>query len=183
MRAILLGAGLSRRARMPKQLYPVGSEYLIDVQIDILSSYGYRPVVILGHMADEILKKARVDCDTIVNEKYRDGMLSSVAKAFSQIPGEDLLFFHIDRRIPARNLIDQLVSIAGNRPATLLCDGERIPPIYIPYSYGEFLAESKVGRLDRWIESVSARTLECDDKRLLCNGNYPEDLKRCFDSY
>jgi molybdenum cofactor cytidylyltransferase len=78
--AVVLAAGESRRMGTPKQLLPFGDRTILERVVDTLLTAGAGEViVVLGHMAERVrgvLGDRPVK--TVVNEAYRDGMLSSV---------------------------------------------------------------------------------------------------------
>jgi len=77
---VVLAAGESRRMGKPKQLLPFGDETILERVVDALLGAGVGEViVVLGHLAEHIRvvlgdRPVRV----VINESYREGMLSSV---------------------------------------------------------------------------------------------------------
>ena len=77
---IVLAAGESRRMGQPKQLLPFGEHTILERVVDTLLMAGVgEVVVVLGHLADRV-RAVLGDrpVRAIVNEAYRQGMLSSV---------------------------------------------------------------------------------------------------------
>jgi molybdenum cofactor cytidylyltransferase len=79
--AILLAAGEAKRMGKPKQLMPLGKTTMVEQTIDNLSSSGVSEViVVLGHKAEEIMKKIGArPFKIVVNPAYRQGMGTSIA--------------------------------------------------------------------------------------------------------
>ena len=78
--AIVLAAGESRRMGQPKQLLPFGERTILERVVDMLLTAGVgEVVVVLGHLADRV-RTVLGDrpVTAVVNESYRQGMLSSV---------------------------------------------------------------------------------------------------------
>jgi molybdenum cofactor cytidylyltransferase len=78
--AIVLAAGESRRMGQPKQLLPFGEHTILERVVDMLLTAGVgEVVVVLGHLADRV-RAVLGDrpVTAVVNESYRQGMLSSV---------------------------------------------------------------------------------------------------------
>jgi molybdenum cofactor cytidylyltransferase len=78
--AIVLAAGESRRMGQPKQLLPFGERTILERVVDMLLTAGVgEVVVVLGHLADRV-RAVLGDrpVTAVVNESYRQGMLSSV---------------------------------------------------------------------------------------------------------
>lgn len=77
---VVLAAGESRRMGQPKQLLPFGERTILERVVDTLLTAGVgEVVVVLGHMAD-LVRAVLGDrpVTAVVNELYRQGMLSSV---------------------------------------------------------------------------------------------------------
>ena len=77
---IVLAAGESRRMGQPKQLLPFGERTILERVVDTLLTAGVgEVVVVLGHLADRV-RAVLGDrpVTAVVNESYRQGMLSSV---------------------------------------------------------------------------------------------------------
>jgi molybdenum cofactor cytidylyltransferase len=77
---IVLAAGESRRMGRPKQLLPFGERTILERVVDTLLSAGVGEViVVLGHLADRVRAVlGNRPVKAVVNELYRQGMLSSV---------------------------------------------------------------------------------------------------------
>jgi molybdenum cofactor cytidylyltransferase len=93
---VVLAAGESRRMGRPKQLLPFGERTILERVVDTLLTAGVGEViVVLGHLADSV-RAALGDrpVRTVVNESYRQGMLSSVKCGVSAIGvGYDAVLF------------------------------------------------------------------------------------------
>jgi molybdenum cofactor cytidylyltransferase len=78
--AVVLAAGESRRMGQPKQLLPFGEGTIVERVVDTLLAAGVGEViVVLGHLADRVRAVlGQRPVQIVVNEAYRDGMLSSV---------------------------------------------------------------------------------------------------------
>jgi molybdenum cofactor cytidylyltransferase len=77
---IVLAAGESRRMGQPKQLLPFGERTILERVVDTLLAAGVgEVVVVLGHMAERV-RAVLGDrpVRAVINESYRQGMLSSV---------------------------------------------------------------------------------------------------------
>ncbi len=77
---IVLAAGESRRMGQPKQLLPFGECTILERVVDTLLAAGVgEVVVVLGHLAERV-RAVLGDrpVRAVINESYRQGMLSSV---------------------------------------------------------------------------------------------------------
>jgi molybdenum cofactor cytidylyltransferase len=77
---VVLAAGESRRMGTPKQLLPFGERTILERVVDTLLTAGVgQVIVVLGHLADRV-RTVLGDrpVQAVVNEAYRQGMLTSV---------------------------------------------------------------------------------------------------------
>lgn len=86
--AIVLAAGESKRMGSPKMLLPYNGKTVIEQVIDNVLSSGIRnPVIVLGSDHEEIAKVIKgYPVSQCYNEKYRNGMLSSVQCGLASLP-------------------------------------------------------------------------------------------------
>lgn len=100
--AIILSAGLSSRMNGFKPLLKFGGVTAVELIVRSFISVGVEDIlVIVGHRGEEIislLKNELVRC--ILNEKYKEGMSSSVVRAVSVIDKDSKGFFLIPVDIP-----------------------------------------------------------------------------------
>jgi len=76
---IILSAGESRRMGSLKQLLPFGQKTVVETVLDnFLQADLHEIIVVLGHQADQISKVLGKNIKIILNERYKDGMLSSI---------------------------------------------------------------------------------------------------------
>lgn len=77
---IVLAAGESRRMGQPKQLLPFGERTILERVVDTLLAAGVGEViVVLGHLAERVgAVLGDRPVRAVINEAYRQGMLSSV---------------------------------------------------------------------------------------------------------
>lgn len=86
--AIVLGAGESRRMGRPKLLLPFGDKTIIEQILDNIShSKTDKILVVLGSHRKEIQKRiGDRPVETVINHRYRQGMLSSIQTGFEALP-------------------------------------------------------------------------------------------------
>jgi molybdenum cofactor cytidylyltransferase len=86
--AIILAAGESRRMGQPKQLLPFAGKTMLECVIDAFRSPRVDEIrVVLGHQADKIAAKiARTPCKIMKNERYQQGMFTSMQVGLRGLP-------------------------------------------------------------------------------------------------
>lgn len=180
MRVVLLAAGESSRTTTPKQLYRVGSEYLINHQIAILKRYGFDISVVLGAHYDAIYKVIDKEVDIIYNSEYAKGMFSSLQRAFVELDEKQVFIYHVDRVMAKKATFEALltthkmIAVASN-------GGVHSPPILIHSALKEEILHTNEQRLDHWIATQkSVEIVAVNDPNTLLNANTDEALRRYF---
>ena len=86
--AIILAAGESRRMGQPKQLLPFGGKTMLECVIDAFDSPRVDEIrVVLGYKAGEIAAKiAHTGCKIVRNERYEQGMFTSIQAGLRALP-------------------------------------------------------------------------------------------------
>jgi molybdenum cofactor cytidylyltransferase len=87
---IVLAAGESRRMGTPKQLLPFGERTILERVVDTLLTAGVgQVIVVLGHLADRVrVVLGDRPVKAVVNEAYRQGMLTSVKCGVQTVSAE-----------------------------------------------------------------------------------------------
>ena len=179
MKVVLLAAGKSSRTSELKQLYSVNGQYLINVQIRTLHSYGFDVAVVLGYEYERIRAILDENVTVVYNENYEEGMFSSVKKAFKELDDEQLVFCHVDRPIPDLAVFKALLQ-NENAISVAFHQDKKAPPIRIKSSMKMRLLNSDLGRLDYWIAEEDVAYVEIDDPRVHYNANTDETLNKYF---
>ena len=137
--AIILSAGESRRMGSPKALlrYPGLDETFIEHLVGVFQATRANPVVvILGHHRDLIrqsanLKGARI----VVNERYREGMLSSIQAGLAALGDPEIkgaLVCPVDLPEARVEIVDLLISrfeSTGSSIVLPVSEGRRGHPV------------------------------------------------------
>lgn len=117
---LLLAAGSSSRMGQPKQLLQWGNTTLIEHQIVTLRKTGSPVHVVLGSNSDLIIPNiSKYKISIIINEKWKDGMGSSISCGISQIlkswpEANGVLIALVDQPLIAASYFEMM--IAGFKP-------------------------------------------------------------------
>ena len=140
--AIVLAAGESKRMKTPKMLLPFQGKTMIETVIyNILIAGIENVIVVLGSGSDEILlvtgKLPVVHCH---NENFKEGMLSSVKKGFSCLPGsfDAVLVFPGDQPLISPTTTRMIISEyykSGKGIVTPSFENKRGHPVLIDRKY------------------------------------------------
>ena len=111
--AIILAAGESKRMKFPKMLLPLKDKTMIEKVVEnVTGSEVFNTLVVLGSYSNEILGVIRnmpvVHC---YNEKYKDGMVSSVQCGFRNLPAKfrAVLVFAGDQPLIEPDVINRVI--------------------------------------------------------------------------
>lgn len=180
MIVVLLAAGKSSRTSSLKQLYDINGEYLINIQIRRLQSYGFNVAVVLGYEYKKIHTIINDSVTIVHNEQYEKGMFSSVKMAMKTLNDEQIIFCHVDRPIPDLAVFNALLE-NDNPIAVAFYHGKKAPPIRIGSSMKMCLLNSDLVRLDHWISAQNdVAYVEVSDPKVHYNANTDETLEKYF---
>lgn len=111
--AIVLAAGESLRMKKVKMLLPFKGKTIIEKVLEnIAMSEVCRTIVVLGSYSDQILKVVEpYGIKYCFNDKYREGMFSSVKCGFSSVPegSEAVMVFLGDQPMIGPDVIDVII--------------------------------------------------------------------------
>lgn len=126
--AVILAGGLSSRAPGFKPMLPLGSGTLIEAVINVFVSAGIDDVVVVtGHRASELaplLDRLRVR--HVLNERYEEGMFSSVVAGVKSLRPETDAFF----LLPADTPLVRSHTITALRKAYARTAADVIYPVF-----------------------------------------------------
>jgi molybdenum cofactor cytidylyltransferase len=136
--AIVLAAGESRRMGMPKPLLQFGGTggitFLEQIVSALQQSRVDRITVVLGAQAQRIRTAINLsNADVVLNEKYREGQLSSLIAGINSLPpeAEAMLLCLVDNPFITFSVVNEIVSAyrLKRRPIVIpVFEGERGHP-------------------------------------------------------
>jgi len=186
--SIILAAGESRRMGDLKQLLPFGEKTVIETVLDkFLQVEFHEIIVVLGYCAEEIhAKLGKYPIKVVVNEKYGDGMLSSVQCGieYSDELTEAFMIGLCDQPFIEPYIISTLIDHFNTKGKGIILpdyNGKRGHPIIIHSKYrGEiFELDHNIG-LRQLIHSHEddISIVEFDSNIIVRDMDFPEDYKR-----
>lgn len=100
--AVLLAAGYSSRMVKCKSLLPLGGLRVIERGINTFRQAGIMNItVVVGHWADELIPVLdELKVSYVFNEKYSEGMFSSIVKGVQSLPAGTKAFFLLPGDMP-----------------------------------------------------------------------------------
>lgn len=183
--AVILAAGYSSRMAAFKPLLPLGHSSVIETVINTFIMAGINNVtVVLGHRADDLKPlMEHLHIRWVLNEKYSDGMFSSIASGLRSLSPEvkGVFLLPVDMPLVKSKTINE-IKIAYSRsgthifhPAYLKQRGH--PPLIPSDLFPEILAWNGAGGLQYFLEQHEARAYEVgvQDKGILMDIDTPGD--------
>lgn len=177
---IVLAAGYSSRAGAFKLGLDIGGktviEHCIEGMIDICS----RIVVVGGYQIDtiiEILKKYP-KIEVVLNNRYKEGMFTSVQEGMRHIGGERFFFTPGDYPLITRQVCLKLLTVEGD--IIIPAFGGRLghPVLMAGHIAKELLMEPESTTLRNFIHLRGFNVLEVEDEGILNDIDTEEDYKR-----
>jgi len=182
---VVLAAGLSRRSGRFKMTLPLGDKTVVEVTIDGMLPFVDRVIVVVGWQAERLrtLLAGRPDVDLAYNERYREGMFSSVragiarvrAGRFFLLPGDQPL---VQAEVYTRLLLAEgavaIPTYHGKKGHPVLLDSGLVP---------EILAQPAEGTLRDCIQAEDCTTVEVEDEGILIDLDTADDYAAIVDRY
>ncbi|MDD2734024.1 MAG: NTP transferase domain-containing protein [Desulfuromonadaceae bacterium] len=189
---VILAAGYSSRMGAFKPLLPFGDTTVLERAVALFRGAGIEDIrVVIGHCATELLPRLQfMQVRPLLNERYHEGMFSSVVTAAESLDAETgaFLLLPVDIPLVQPGTIELLLRQYQQSTKGVLYPafrGTRGHPPLISASYRErILSWDGSGGLNGLLmrhESDSA-TVECDDEGILLDMDTPEDYQRLRDS-
>ena len=184
---IILAAGLSNRMGDFKPLLPVGKRPAILRDIQTAQKAGVREIIVVtGHMREKIeniVSETAPDVRLVCNDRYENGMFSSVRAGISALPAEADGFFLLPAdccAVSSGTLSALMGRVAYDGPVVLhpTYKGRRGHPPLIPARCADRIAlyEGKDG-LKGALDALESVDIETNDPGVLLDMDTPEDYK------
>jgi len=146
--AIVLAAGESKRMKVPKMLLPFDGLTMVEkVLLNVTGSNVSNTLVVLGSYREEILGAIRhLPANHCYNEKYRNGMLSSVKCGFENLPGrwDAALIFPGDQPFIGPEIINKIIEAydeSGKGIIIPVYRKKRGHPLLLDFKYREIISK------------------------------------------
>ncbi len=185
--ALVLGAGESKRMGRPKLLLPFGDKTIVEHILDnIEQSKTDKILVVLGSHREEILSKiGGRSVETIINYRYREGMLSSIQTGFAALPREvsAALVCLGDQPLIPISVFDDLIKAYKDTNKGIVLpihNKRRGHPILIDLKYRqEILGLSPSNGLRALVHNHprDVQEMEVETPHILKDIDYPEDYQ------
>lgn len=177
---IILAAGLSSRANTFKLTLDFHGKTIIERCLEGMYSFCSQIYVVVGHKYELLESKIKnyPKVKIIINEKYEDGMFSSIKAGLSCIKGERFFLIPADYPKVCRETYRKLLNSKGDIILPTY-DGKKGHPIIMRSSViEEIFADNDCNNLREFIYKYGFSTLEVGDKGILMDVDTLDDYKR-----
>jgi molybdenum cofactor cytidylyltransferase len=185
--AIILSAGFSSRMADFKPLLPLGDSTVIENAVNIFKRAGIENItVVAGHRAEELKAVLeRINVNHVLNERYSEGMFSSVVKGLSSLGPNVKAAFLLPVDIPlVRNgtivRMAQAYGESGPHIYYPTFGKERGHPPLIPaHLFREIISWKGTGGLQAFLELHESESVEIEvsDEGMLLDIDTREDYE------
>lgn len=190
--AIILAAGYSSRMGAFKPLLQLGGTTVLERAIALFRSAGIHDIrAVVGHRSSDLLPLLeRLKVQPLSNERYHEGMFSSVLTAVESLEAGSGAFFllPVDVALVHRETVELLTrsyATAGKGILYPVFRGTRGHPPLIATAYRDaILSWRGNGGLKEMLMQYESdsETVETGDKGILLDMDTPEDYERLRDS-
>jgi CTP:molybdopterin cytidylyltransferase MocA len=188
--AVLLAAGRSGRMGAFKPLLPFGPDTVIERVLAAVRGAGVRTLrVVVGSNAGRLVPLLeRCGAAWVMNERFEEGMYSSVQAGVRSLPDDTAAFFLLPGDMPLvrSGTLIRLAAEWDRHPGGILypCDSGRRghPPLIAAARIPEILGEAPPGGLRELLarHAGAARDVEVADPGVLADLDTPEAYRACL---
>ena len=188
--SIILAAGESKRMGFPKMLLQFNGKTMIENVIDnVAESHTNSILVVLGAWREDLIELVgKYDVKHCYNEKYREGMLSSVQCGFKNLPAdtEAVLVFQGDQPFISPSVINGVINAYRSSDRGIIipvCKGKRGHPILLDGKYRDEIDNLDGNEGLRSIASIhpdDVLEVEFEDSGILRDFDTYDDYTREF---
>lgn len=183
--AFILAAGYSSRMEKFKPLLPLGPVTALERSVQMFSDAGIHDIrVVIGHRAEDLkplLQRLRIQW--VVNERFQEGMLSSVQAGVRTLESSDNAFFLLPVDIPLvrRSTVIDLLQAHDEQDADVLYPcflGKRgHPPLINAALRSGILSWNEEGGLRSFLRQYQDRAVDVEvaDEHILLDMDHPEE--------
>ena len=192
--AIILAAGSSARMGAFKPLLSIGPKTFLGHTFSLFQERGIEDIVVVtGHQSRDLEEELnRYPCRSIRNEKYRDGMFSSVQIGVRSLDTASDAFFLLPVDIPLvrQDTIEQLLEAMARDPDSLIFYPEYQsrrghPPLIRRDLADDIVKYADQGGLRTLFRGYrqQSRNVPVEDPYILLDVDTPEDLALLREHY
>jgi len=177
---IVLAAGYSSRAHKFKMDLPVGDKLLLERTIAGISSACQRIIVVTGHNRErvETIVKRIPQVITVFNEKFKEGMFTSVKRGIKKVEGNRFFLIPGDQPLVKPETYQAMLQVDA-KIISPRCQGKKGHPVLFNNELiPELLALPDDGILRDFIHEIGAVCLDVADYGIHLDVDTEEDYRK-----
>lgn len=185
--AFILAAGYSSRMEKFKPLLPLGPVTVLERSVQMFSDAGIHDIrVVIGHRAEDLKPLLqRLHIRWVVNERFQEGMLSSVQAGVRTLESSENAFFLLPVDIPLvrRSTVIDLLQAHDEQDADVLYPcflGKRgHPPLIKAALRSGILSWNEDGGLRSFLQKLQSRAMDVEvaDEHVLLDMDHPDEYE------
>jgi len=176
---LILAAGLSTRAKAFKLGLRVEDKTIIERSVEGMYNICSKVIVVVGYrseiVSDILSKYPRVEL--VYNEKYIDGMFSSVKVGLKHIEKDRFFFIPGDYPLIKKSTYKEMLAADGDIVLPVYERRKGHPILLKSYVIDEILQSSKYANMREFINSHGFVTVSVDDPGILMDVDTIEDYE------
>ncbi len=186
--AVVLAAGKSTRMGQQKLLMPYKNSSIIKRVVEALSNSLVNQITVVTGSDKKAIEKELVACDILFthNEKYENGMLSSVQKGVETVNQncDGIMILLGDQPMVSKSVIDRLISVFQKTKSGLIVPaykGKRGHPVLIDSKYREQInsINPEIGLRELFLNNENdILEVEINTNDILKDIDTPEEYKK-----
>lgn len=182
--ALILAAGFSSRAGEYKMSLAIGGKTVLERCIECLHGFCARLIVIGGYDCEKIkyLPEKYSKVELVFNDKYEDGMYSSILKGLDYLSDDRFFILPGDCPVISQKTIETLAQTDGDIVVPVY-KGQRGNPVLLKSSLIKKIKNAGFDNMQDFINSYGFKEVEVEDKGILMDIDTPEDFKNVCEFY
>jgi molybdenum cofactor cytidylyltransferase len=180
---VVLAAGLSTRSGQFKMTLPLGPKTVLEHAIESMSPFVERVIVVTGWQAERLraLLAGRADVTLVHNERFREGMFSSVCAGVAQVRAGRFFLLPGDQPLVPAEVYARLLSVDGTVVLPTY-GGKKGHPVLLDRSLvPEILAQPAGTTLRDVIHRAGYTAIEVGEEGILIDLDTAEDYAAILD--
>lgn len=185
VQGVVLAAGLSKRSKRYKMTLPLGDKTVLERTIDGMSPFVNRVIVVLGSRAERLraLLAGRPDVRLVYNERFREGMFSSVRAGVAQVTAARFFLLPGDQPLILPHVYERLLSVDGTVVIPTYQGRKGHPVLLRRELVPDILALPAAATLRDAIEGAGYTTVEVEDEGILLDLDTAKDYAVILSRY
>ena len=182
---VVLAAGLSRRSGRYKMTLPLGDRTVIERCIEGMYEIASRIIVVVGWQAEQVREVLAPygKVDFVLNERYRDGMFSSVKTGIASVRAPSFFLTPGDLPLIGPHVYQRMLGVSGDIVIPTFRGQRGHPVLMRSMLVPEILSQAEGTSLRDYIAAKGYVTVGVESQGILHDLDTPEDYEALLARY